>query len=194
MLPRAAWHNGGVRSVLSLVVAAWSALLLSGCAHPQARTEPDLPALGIPPVPERVIAPVVPDEPPPPAVDEPEAESRKTVRPKAGAVKNEPPKSDVAAKPPAVPPLPGQTAGTLQTTPPASQAELVKTIRGLIAQAQRDLLRVNRAALNADGKSQYDTARGFIAQAEAALQQQNLVFAHTLADKAATLAAGLVGR
>ena len=65
----------------------------------------------------------------------------------------------------------------------------MKSVRDLLARAQRDLKRVDYAGLNADGKAQYDTARRFVDQAEQALKEQNLVFALTLADKAATLGA-----
>ena len=60
--------------------------------------------------------------------------------------------------------------------------------------AQRDLQRVNYAALDADGRAQYDTARRFMEQAEEALKGGNLAFAGKLADKAATMGAVLVGR
>ena len=41
---------------------------------------------------------------------------------------------------------------------------------------------------------QYDTAKRFAVQAEESLQARNLVFASNLADKAAALAAQLLGR
>jgi hypothetical protein len=48
--------------------------------------------------------------------------------------------------------------------------------------------------LGAEGRANFDQARRFIAQAEDALRARNLVFAATVADKAATLAAQLAGR
>jgi hypothetical protein len=53
---------------------------------------------------------------------------------------------------------------------------------------------VDYARLSADGRMQYEQSKRFIQQAEDALKTQNFVFAQTLADKAATLAAELLGR
>jgi hypothetical protein len=67
-------------------------------------------------------------------------------------------------------------------------------VRILIAQAMDDLNRVNYQALNADARNQYDMAKRFAVQAEEAIRARNLVFANNLADKAAALAAQLLGR
>ena len=64
----------------------------------------------------------------------------------------------------------------------------------LVARATRDLKRVNYQALSAEGKAQYDQSKRFADQANSALADRNLPFAHTLADKAATLAAGLLSQ
>ena len=56
----------------------------------------------------------------------------------------------------------------------------------------RDIARVNVAMLSVDGRTQYDTARRFLQQADDALKSRNLVFAGKLADKAALMAAVLV--
>ena len=61
-----------------------------------------------------------------------------------------------------------------------------------MGRAVRDLQRVNYAALDADGRAQFDTARRFMQQAEEALKGGNLAFAGKLADKAATMASVLV--
>jgi hypothetical protein len=53
---------------------------------------------------------------------------------------------------------------------------------------------VDYSKLSTDGRSQYEQSKRFIQQAEQALKDQNFVFAQTLADKAATLAAELLGR
>ena len=53
---------------------------------------------------------------------------------------------------------------------------------------------VKRALLDQDGKGQYDAARRFVEQAEQALKEQNPTLAKSLADKAATIAAVLVGK
>nr|MBA3269416.1 hypothetical protein [Acidobacteriota bacterium] len=62
----------------------------------------------------------------------------------------------------------------------------------LLDRAIRDLQRVNYAALDADGRAQFDTARRFMQQAEDAIKGSNLAFAGKLADKAATMAAVLM--
>ena len=57
-----------------------------------------------------------------------------------------------------------------------------------------DLSRIDYRLLNADAKTQYDTAKRFIRQADDAMRAKNLVFAKSLADKAAALAAQLGGK
>ena len=171
------------------------ALGVSACAHPQARTVPDLPPLDVPPVPARTIAPPPLAEPPPPAAQEPDPSGRKPARLRPPQAKTDPPVPLPPVPPPAAqPPTAPPVAGALQTTSPASQAEMVKTIRDLLARAERDLRNVDYTGLNADGKAQYDTATRFARQAEQALKDQNFVFALTLADKAATLARSLMRR
>jgi hypothetical protein len=64
----------------------------------------------------------------------------------------------------------------------------------VIARASADLSRIDYRALNEDARTQYDTAKRFVTQAEDALRTRNLVFARNLADKAAALAAQLVAR
>jgi hypothetical protein len=84
-------------------------------------------------------------------------------------------------------------APSLTLTPtPGSESQTVAAIRDLLGRATRDLSRVNSASLNNDGRTQFDTARRFIQQAEEALKARNIVYAGKLADKAATMAAVLV--
>ena len=80
----------------------------------------------------------------------------------------------------------------LQTTPDVDAAE--RRVRDLLARAVRDLAQLDYRALSQAGKTQYDAARRFVAQAEDALKARNVRFAEQLADKAAGLAAGLKGR
>jgi len=72
--------------------------------------------------------------------------------------------------------------------------ELEQNIRALLARATRDLGGIVVKTLNTDGRAQYDEARRFAEQAEAALKVKNLAFAEQLADKAATLAGMLAKR
>jgi hypothetical protein len=82
----------------------------------------------------------------------------------------------------------------LRPTSPALDAAAEREVRDTLARAARDLARVDYARLTADARSQYDQSKRFTQQAEEALRDRNFVFAATLADKAATLAAGLTGR
>jgi hypothetical protein len=175
------------------------AFLTSGCATAQAKSVPGAPALDMPPPPPRVVdtteiepAPVpLPDEP---ARHTPPQTPRRTPPPRSDANRqpDQPatPPSDApkpAAEPPKAPP-------TLQTTPADVEGKEEQSIRALLARANTDLSRVNYQRLNADARTQYDTAKRFVTQAEDALRTKNLVFARSVADKAATLAAQLAGK
>ena len=52
-----------------------------------------------------------------------------------------------------------------------------------------DLGQVDRRTLSVDAQAQFDTAKRFIVLANQAIRDKNLVFAQTLADKAAVIAA-----
>jgi outer membrane biosynthesis protein TonB len=109
--------------------------------------------------------------------------------------KVEPPKPE---PPPVEPPKPVEelpkAPPTLQTTPATAEGEMERGIRASLARATADLNRIDYRALNADARTQYDTAKRFARQADDAMRMKNLVFAKNLADKAATLAAQLAGR
>ena len=81
-----------------------------------------------------------------------------------------------------------------QTTPATAEGEVERGIRGSLQRAAADLNRVDYRALNADARTQYDTAKRFVSQADEAIRTKNLVFAKNLAEKAATIAAQLAGR
>lgn len=81
---------------------------------------------------------------------------------------------------------------TLQTTGNAVQME--QRIRGMLANAARDLGRIDYRGLGADAQAQYAIAKRFTEQADEAMKEKNLVFAEQLADKAAALAAQLLKR
>jgi hypothetical protein len=82
----------------------------------------------------------------------------------------------------------------LQTTTPQREGELERGIRTLLTQATTRLNRINYQQLNPDARTQYDTAKRFVAQAEESLRAKNLVFATNLAEKAAALSNQLVSR
>jgi hypothetical protein len=172
-------------------------VLAAGCAKAQARNAPDGPPLQVPEPPPRVIepsdaplasAPAVPDTPPtaapalpaparPPARRATEAEPREAVPPPA-----------VPAQPP--PPDPQRA---LRSAPSGQDAAAERTVRDTLARAGRDLNRVDYGKLSVEGRAQYEQSKRFSQQAEQALKDRNFVFASTLADKAATLAAELLG-
>ncbi len=183
-----------------VLVPLWSvvivtALVAGGCAKKVvAKTTPDVPPLEIPVPPPRVLAPAgepiptVPAEAPPPPARPPARPPAKTDAPRPEAARSEPPESAAPRSPSDAP------ARSLQTTPSVSEDAAARGVRDVLARTARDLGQVNPASLGADARSQYETARRFVQQAEDALKDRNVVFARTLADKAATLAAVLLDR
>ena len=169
-------------------------LTVPGCVRARAKTLPTGPPLDVPAPPPRVVLPLEaaaeppPAQPPVPAPEEP----RRTpapARPRPAPVTPaEPPR--VAEEPPRPAATPPATT-TLQTTPAAEQGEVERGIRATMTRASADLNRVDYRALNKDARTQYDTAKRFIQQAEDAIRMKNLPFAKNLADKAAVLATQL---
>jgi type IV secretory pathway VirB10-like protein len=182
---------------LSLVLCAFSA---AGCAKAQA-SAPAGPPLDVPAPPERVLAPV--EEPVTASAPEPEAPPpapvattpRTPPRPPARRAEPERPETPpaVSATPPAAPPA-AEPPRELRPNTPSGDAAAERDARDKLARAARDLSRVDYAKLNADARSQYDQSKRFTEQAQQALKDRNFVFASTLADKAAALAAGLAPR
>jgi hypothetical protein len=160
---------------------------------------PEMPPLEMPPPPPRDVQPNEVEAPPPvglptePARNAPvrsrpsppaRTEPPKVEPPKPEAPPVEPPKVDEPPKPPT----------TLQTTPANSEGEVERGIRASLLRANADLNRIDYRQLNADARTQYDQAKRFVQQADEAIRTKNLVFAKTIADKAATIAAQLAGR
>lgn len=183
-----------MRVALIVVLLSGLALPLGACAaKAQVRTEAPVPTLDPPAPPPRVVATYEPD--PEPIEVTPPVEPAVPVRPPV-----RPPRPEQKPEPTATTPeQPAETATrpnpgpSLTLTPtPGSEAQTANAIRNLLANATRDLSRVNVTTLNRDGRAQYDTAKRFIQQAEDALKIRNIVFAGKLADKAATMAAVLV--
>jgi outer membrane biosynthesis protein TonB len=145
----------------------------------------------MPAPPERVLIPV---EPPAPLAAQP---AEPEPPPATAAAPRTPPKPAPAPKPQPAAPVAAQPAPApadtreLQTTA-ATSAATERNVRDLLARAARDLGRVNYNRLSADGRAQYDQSKRFTTQAQDALRERNFVFAATLADKAATLAAELL--
>lgn len=181
---------------------AWPVVLLlaapfaSGCAEKvvkaETRVEPPV-ALAVPQPPPRVIVPPQPDTPvqvedtTPPAPTRTHA-PRPTPRPET--------KPDTAR-----PDTPGETAPAAEapqappeTKPVPADAASVAAVRQQMARATQTLSQVNYAGLSNDMKAQFDTANRFLALAEQALKEGNLLFASTLTDKAGAIASLLTGR
>jgi outer membrane biosynthesis protein TonB len=177
--------------------------LASGCVRARANTTPDAP-LDMPAPPPRDVAPneVEPAPAPPlvPLVPEPARSvplrSRPAPReqPRPEPPKPEPAKPEPSTEPPKPADDPPKAPTTLQTTPATAEGEVERGIRASLMRANADLKRIDYRVLNADARTQYDTAKRFIRQADEAIRSKNLVFAKSLADKAAALAAQLGGR
>jgi hypothetical protein len=189
-----------LRGLLRIALLGFGIVSVSSCVRTSAKTVPDGPPLEVPAPPARVIAPAdepiatAPAEPLEPA-PAPTSTTRRPVRRPANAE----PAQKAEPSPPADTPLPQTVAPepAVTTAPPPTlraPGSAEKPIRDLVSRAQRDLSRVDYAKLTEAGKAQYEQSKRFVQQAEQALKEQNFVFAQTLADKAATLAAELLGR
>ena len=171
------------------------ALLGGACAKARAESAPEGPPLQIPLPPEHVLVPV---EPPDETASAPEPEPgppAAAAGPRTPAARPAPaakpqPTPPVAAAPPA---QPLSEPRELTAPSPASGAN-ERSVRDLLTRATRDLGRVDYTRLSTDSRAQYDQSKRFSEQAEQALKERNLIFAATLADKAATLAAELLGK
>lgn len=174
------------------VIAVLLCAFAGGCAKTRASTELVMPELLPPPPPPRVVERFVLE--PVPTIDPSPVESALATppvrTPPKVIAKPEPPKPEEV---PAVPAPPAAATPALTLKPgPSVQAQTEASIRALLDRATRDLQRVNYAALDADGRAQFDAARRFKEQADEALKVANLAFAGKLADKAATMAAVLL--
>lgn len=174
-----------------MIVIMAAATGLSACARVQARTEPEPPALNTPAPPPRVLAPL--DAEPTAQAQAPPA------TPRTAAVSPARPRPTGSAAPVDVPadraPATDSSGGTvLQTAAPVNEAELGRKVKQLLTRATADLNRVDYQRLNPDARTEYNTAKRFIQQASDAMRERNVVFAEKLADKAAQMAAVLLGR
>jgi hypothetical protein len=179
-----------------LILALAAAPVAAGCAEKvvkaETRVEPPA-ALQVPLPPPRVIVPPQPDTPaqvedtapPSPARSHPPRPAPKpetkpdTTRPDTA------PETPAAAEAPQAPP---------ETKPVPADAASVAAVRQQMARATQTLAQVNYAGLSNDMKAQFDTANRFLALAEQALKEGNMLFASTLTDKAGAIASLLTGR
>ena len=191
----------------SLVLLLAAPATWSACMHASAKTAGDSPPLDMPAPPPRVVETVegAPVPPAPLAEEPPRQEVRPPVRrparpepkgePRVDAQKPEV-KPDSSAEAPKTGDEPTKPPATLQTTPAVAEGELERSIRVALVRAASELGRVDYRSLPRDGRTQYDTAKRFIEQAEEAMEPRtrNLLFARSLADKAVALAEQLAGR
>ena len=147
---------------MRLRVVLLTASLGACAAKAQVRSEVEVPLLDPPPPPPRVVAayaepeplaiapaaePVLPSKPPP-------RPPRPEQRPEPAVAAPEPVEALLRPAPPP----------SLTLTPsPGSEAQTVTAIRDLLGRAARDLSSVNAGALNSDGRTQFETARRFLA-------------------------------
>ena len=173
-----------------------SALLAAGCGSKAkaATTVPDGPPLAMPEPPPRVILVVedIPAPPPPAPAPEPSVTTKPAATAKPPVARTEP--AAVAAPPAPPPPTPAEPPREVRSVPSAAAAAEERKVKDVTARAAKDLLRVDYQKLSVEGKLQYDQSKRFSAEAEQAIKEKNYVYAMTLADKAATLAAELAGR
>ena len=185
------------------IARAWPVLLLlavapfgAGCAEKvvkaEVRAEPPA-ALDVPQPPPRVIVPPQPDAPAQVEDTTPPSPARTHApRPPRPESKPDTARTDVAEAPPAAEtPQPQPQPGS---KPVQADAASVAAVRQQMARATQTLAQVNYAGLSNDMKAQFDTANRFLALAEQALKEGNLLFASTLTDKAGAIASLLTGR
>jgi hypothetical protein len=103
-----------------------------------------------------------------------------------------PPEPDKPASPAPTPSAEAPRELRAASSPADPEAE--RRITELLRIASRNLNGVDYRGLTRGGRESYDQAKGFIEEAEKALTTRNFVYAQTAADKAAKLAAELLGR
>ncbi len=184
--------------LLVLAVAAVAA----GCASAQAKSPADHTTLEVPPVPPRVIealpvaaAPPEPVEDLPPVAaipprprPAPASAARDTTRidPKAAEAAPVEPPPAAAPPPPPAPQL--RTPGTMDG------AEAARQVNDVIGRARQALGSIDYQRLSSERRSQYDSARLMLTQADDAVKASNFELARKLAEKADVLATEMKGR
>jgi hypothetical protein len=163
----------------------------SGCASNPAQSSAV--PLQIPePPPRTAMAPIPAAETPPP--DRPAPPPVPVPAPAPTSAPVPPPR---AAAPPAAPSA--APAEPAQPTPapelrPAASAGRIPTAAQVMesfSRTKQKLDAINPRRLNAGKRADYDSARRFLAQTEAAVKENNLMLAQSSAEKAETLADGL---
>jgi hypothetical protein len=190
-------------AVAVVLVAVGLGLVSTGCVTTRAQAPTQRPALEVPPVPPRVIEPVLPPEPttlepvaelPPPSSNPPRPRPNPTrdkpseAKPDAKTAETPPAE---ASQPPAAPAP--QPVGPLRTPRTADGAKAEQQVRDVIGRANNLLNRVDYQKLTPDRQKAYNEAKQFVAGAEAAIKDARFDIALELAEKAETYAKELQG-
>jgi hypothetical protein len=190
------------RALLLLLIVLPAAACASASA--KAKTPEVRPPLTVPPPPPRVIEPLPSTEAPSlePVADLPAPPTPPSPRPR-----QQPPRDQakVEPKPESKPESTTETTTTpatpvatpvppLRTGSTADGPEAVKQVREVIDRANRMLGSIDYRSLGNERKANYDSAKGFIKQAEDALKTGNGVFAKSLAENAERIAKELGGK
>src|SRR4051812_40974024 len=166
------------------------ALFFAGCSHVAAKTSPDMPGLEMPAPPPRDVEPSDVEVPPPvPLATEPAHNPPPRPRPATPAPRPAEPRTEAPKPEPPTPVIEPQKPAeeaprpptTLQTTPATAEGEVERGIRASLQKATADLNRVDYRYLNADARTQYDSAKSFVRLADDAIRSKNLVYAKNLA-------------
>ena len=178
-----------MRQLLQFTIIGVALAGAAACAHVQAAA-PAASPLDVPAPPPRVVVPPSTD------VTDPEPSAPATTpAPVAPAHPSAPPPVRPQEKPPTAPPTSTAPPPDASTAPPLETTSDTSTLRNqtlqILNNANRDLGRVDRAALSQEAQAQYDRAKSFVRQADNALKEGNLTYAHTMAEKAAALAGQL---
>jgi hypothetical protein len=98
-----------------------------------------------------------------------------------------------AAQPPATPVEPPRTTPPPELRPagPAGRTPTAAQVRDRLVRTRNKLNAIDRTRLNAGKRTDYDSARRFLSQADAAVKENNLLLAESSVEKAETLADGL---
>ena len=173
-------------------------LLVASCASNPARSSVTVP-LEIPDPPPRVGMDPVPAV----IAGTPLAPERPVAAPVSRPAGTPPPVTTAATTPPATPPAP-QTPAVVAAEPPratpppelraagaAGRTPTTAQVRDRLVRTKQKVDSIDRRRLNDGQRTDYDSARRFLSQAETAVKENNLLLAESSIEKAETLADGL---
>lgn len=178
--------------LLALAISAGAACRTVRAAEPIER-----PALEVPPPPPRVIVPLPGPNAPPrlePVEELPVTPDKSPTKPRPPREKPDPnkaadPKIELVDPPPQTPPAPAPPPLRLDNP---NAAQLSAQVRDTLGRAKAIIEKIDRNSLTTEPRRQaYDQAKLFAAEAEDAIQKDNLVYAKEMADKAERLASSI---